>query len=45
MAVETIELEKGSTVNYVGGLIAHENGMLYSVATSRLFRSTPSGSK
>ncbi len=41
MKVRTLKLPKGPSINYVGGLVAHENGKLYVVATSTLFEIDP----
>ena len=41
MSVTTIELPRGESVNYIGGLLAHENGKIYAVATSILFEIDP----
>ena len=41
MRTELLELPKGTTPNYPGSIVAHENGMLYAVATSTLFEIDP----
>jgi hypothetical protein len=41
MEVTTVELPAGQSVNYIGGVLAHENGKIYAVATSTLFEIDP----
>ncbi len=41
MQPEVLELPKGDTPNYPGSIVAHENGMLYVVATATLFEIDP----
>jgi len=41
MVVKTVSLPAGQSVNYIGGLLAHENGKIYAVATSTLFEIDP----
>ncbi len=41
MAVEILELPKGDTPNYPGGLVAHRNGFLYAAATATLHEIDP----
>jgi hypothetical protein len=41
MDVEMLALPKGATPNYPGTLVAHENGMLYAVATATVFEIDP----
>jgi hypothetical protein len=41
MAVEMLELPKGATPNYPGSLVAHQNGMLYALATASVFEIDP----
>lgn len=41
MEVEILTLPRGHGVNYVGGIIAHENGLIYAVAMSTLFEIDP----
>ena len=36
-----LDLPKGTTPNYPGSLVAHQNGKLYAVATARLFEIDP----
>ena len=41
MTAETVELTEGSTFNYSGGLLMHENGSIYAVSQSVLYRINP----
>jgi hypothetical protein len=41
MEKEVLELPKGTTPNYPGSIVAHENGMLHVVATATLFEIDP----
>jgi hypothetical protein len=41
LAVEMLELPKGATPNYPGSLVAHENGMIYAVATAAVHEIDP----
>jgi hypothetical protein len=41
MKRELLELPRGATPNYPGSIVAHENGMLYVVATATLFEVDP----
>lgn len=38
MSVEVIELTEGTSANYTGGLLVHENGNLYAVSRSTLYK-------
>jgi len=37
MTAEILELTEGSTFNYIGGMLMHENGSIYAVAQSVLY--------
>jgi hypothetical protein len=41
MTAQVQELEKGDSLNYPGGIVAHQNGYLYAVATERLYEIDP----
>jgi hypothetical protein len=41
MTKQLLELPKGVTPNYPGSIVAHQNGMLYVVATATLFEIDP----
>jgi hypothetical protein len=41
MKAQLLELPKGTTPNYPGSIVAHENGKLYAVATATLFEIDP----
>jgi hypothetical protein len=41
MEAEILDLPKGATPNYPGGLVAHGNGRLYAAATATLFEIDP----
>jgi hypothetical protein len=41
MEAQILELPKGTTPNYPGSLVAHENGKLYAIATATLFEIDP----
>lgn len=41
MKVTILNLEPRDYLNYIGGLLAHENGKIYAVATCRLFEIQP----
>ncbi len=38
MTVDVVELTEGSSANYTGGLLVHENGNLYAVSRSTLYK-------
>ncbi|MBC8091505.1 MAG: hypothetical protein H7Y15_06110 [Pseudonocardia sp.] len=41
MDPETLELTRGSTLNYTGGLLMHENGYVYAVSQAVLYKINP----
>jgi hypothetical protein len=41
MAAVTVDLDRGRTVNYTGGLVMHGNGYVYAVSRSVLFKINP----
>jgi hypothetical protein len=41
MQVSTLNLTEGTTVNYTGGLLMHQNGYVYAVAQSVLYKIDP----
>jgi hypothetical protein len=41
MQVTQLDLTQGSTINYTGGLLMHENGFVYAVSRSYLYKVDP----
>lgn len=41
MQVKTLDLPMGEALNYPGGIVAHQNGYLYAVATAKLHEIDP----
>ena len=41
MTAQTLTLPKGDTPNYFGGIVAHQNGKVYAVATATLYQIDP----
>lgn len=41
MQVTQVDLTEGSTINYTGGLLMHENGFVYGVSRSYLYKVDP----
>jgi hypothetical protein len=41
MTATRLDLDRGTTVNYPGGLLVHQNGFLYAVAQGRVFKIDP----
>src|SRR5579863_5030437 len=41
MATELVEMTRGVTLNYTGGLLMHQNGYVYAVAQSVLYKINP----
>jgi hypothetical protein len=41
MQVTQLDLTEGSTINYTGGLLMHENGFVYAVSRSYLYKVDP----
>jgi hypothetical protein len=41
MDVVQLDLTEGATINYTGGLLMHENGFVYAVSRSFLYKVEP----